>query len=258
MITTKNIGFAIKDKDLLKNISLHFHPNEISMIVGPNGAGKSTLIHLLSQEHICTSGSITFNGKGLYQFPFNEMAKIRAVLSQNTQLAFPLTVEEVVIMGRYPHYKDKPNKVDKEICQQTMAFFNVTELAKRNYLTLSGGEKQRVHFARVTAQIWPDNNDQTKILLLDEPLTYLDIYYQYEFLNLLKRLIKMQSMIIIGVVHDLNLAYKYADKVSLLHNGGLLADGTPNEVFTKENIQRAFKVSSSVVSTSAGEKVLCF
>lgn len=258
MITTENIGYSIKGKPLLQNISLSFCPNEISMIIGPNGAGKSTLIHLLSREYVCSTGNIKFNDMDLNHIPLDELAKVRAVLSQSTHLAFPLTVKEVVMMGRYPHFKEKPSKEDNEICEQTMAFFKVDELVNRNYLTLSGGEKQRVQFARVTAQVWPDANAATKVLLLDEPLTYLDIYYQHEFLNLLKRLMQRQSMIVVGVVHDLNLAYKYADKVSLLHRGSLLAQGGPDKVFTKENIQTAFKVEPSILTTSQGERVLWF
>jgi iron complex transport system ATP-binding protein len=258
MITLQNCGYTVKGKPLLNNVSLAFCPNEISMIIGPNGAGKSTLIHLLSRHHGCTTGNIKLNGTDFSQFTLNELAKIRAVLAQSTHLAFPLTVKEVVMMGRYPHFKEKPSKEDDEICRQTMAFFKVDELLNRNYLTLSGGEKQRVHFARVTAQIWPDGNPATKVLLLDEPLTHLDMYYQYELLNLLKRLMKKQRMIIVGVIHDLNLAYKYADKVSLLNQGRLLAHGTINEVLTKEHIQTVFRVEPSVLITPQGEQVLWF
>ncbi|MCB0703968.1 MAG: heme ABC transporter ATP-binding protein [Saprospiraceae bacterium] len=258
MIKAENISYSIKGKNLLHGISLSFNPDEISMIIGPNGAGKSTLIKLLSQQISCTSGNIQYNNRDMKLFAKSELAKVRAVLSQNTHMVFPLSVEEVVMMGRYPHFHDKPTRLDKEICEQTMAFFKVDEMAKRNYLTLSGGEQQRVHFARVTAQIWPDNTKSTKVLLLDEPLTYLDIYYQHEFLTILKQLMQLQSMVIIGVVHDLNLAYKFADKVTLLSKGNLLAHGNTELVCTKENIKKAFLIEPSILKNEKGERFLCF
>lgn len=258
MIETKNISYAIKGKYLIRDISLSFYPDEISMIIGPNGAGKSTLINLLSRQIKCTQGDILIKEKDLDEIPKADLAKIRAVLSQNIHLTFPLTVEEVVMMGRYPHFHGKASQKDKDICRQAMEFFKVNDLAGRNYLTLSGGEKQRVHFSRVTAQIWPDNNDTTKILLLDEPLTYLDIYYQHEFLTMIRQLMQRQRMIVVGVVHDLNLAYKYADKVTLLLNGNMHAHGRIDEVFTKPHIREAFRLEPNIARGENGERFLCF
>ena len=186
------------------------------------------------------------------------MARVRAVLSQNTSMAFPLTVKEVVMMGRYPHFTGKPTQKDNEICQNSMELFNITDMSERNYLTLSGGEQQRVHFSRVSAQIWPDGSQTTKILLLDEPLTYLDIYYQYEFLRLVRHLMQAQEMIVIGVIHDLNLAYQFADKIALIANGKLVEAGKPDKVFTPENIKNVFKISAKILKDDEGKKQLCF
>ncbi len=254
MVTTENIGYSINGKILLDKVSLTLHPNEITMVIGPNGAGKSTFIKLLSQQMPCTTGQVRFEEKNIKSMDKADMARIRAVLSQSIEMVFPLTVEQVIMMGRYPHFKSQPTQTDRDICQKAINFFNVATLVNRNYLTLSGGEKQRVHFARVAAQIWPDKNETTKYLLLDEPLTYLDVYYQYEFMRLLKKLMSLQSMVVVGVVHDLNLAYRYGNQVVLLHNGTVLASGTRETVFTPENILTAFKVDAHILTDNKGNK----
>lgn len=258
MIKTKDLHYKIKDKQLIEGLSLTFESNEITMIVGPNGAGKSTLIQLLSQQLEPTSGQIEFYGRPTAELATEKMAKKRAVLSQNTAMAFPLTVKEVVMMGRYPHFAGKPRQQDEEICMESMALFNISEMKDRNYLTLSGGEQQRVHFARIAAQIWPEGSDATKILLLDEPLTYLDIFYQYEFLRIIKQLMEVQNMIVIGVVHDLNLAYQFADKVAMLANGKLVSFDDPANVFTPQNIKFTFKVKAKILQDDKGGKHLSF
>lgn len=258
MIQTKQISYSIKGIELLKDVSINFPSNEISMIIGPNGAGKSTLIKLLSQELRCTKGTVWLNEVDMNAISKPSLSKIRAVLSQNIEIAFPLNVQEVVMMGRYPHFNNQPTEFDREVCQLAMEFFKITSMEKRNYLTLSGGEKQRVNFARVAAQIWPDDQKNTKFLLLDEPLTYLDVYYQYEFMEMLKRLMEMQSMTVVGVVHDLNLAYRYADKIALIHSGSLLSAGNTDHVFTKENILKAFKVEPHILPDTKGNKIFSF
>ena len=131
-------------------------------------------------------------------------------------------------------------------CTEAMRFFDVISLAERNYLTLSGGEKQRVHFARVLAQIWFTQNNETRYLLLDEPLTFLDIRYQIQFMQQLQTLLKSQNLVVVGVVHDLNLAARFADTLLLLHEGNMLATGTAREVLTPENIQKAFELKASL------------
>lgn len=254
MIYTKNLAYKVKGKTLLNDISLTFNPNEITMVIGANGAGKSTLIKLLSQQLTSTNGTIFYGDKTVENISTGKLAKVRAVLSQNVDLAFPLTVEQIVMMGRYPHFDGKPKEVDYEICKKAIDFFDISPMVNRNYLTLSGGEKQRVHFARIAAQIWPDSNEQTKYLLLDEPLTYLDVYYQYEFMRKIKELMKLQHMVVIGVVHDLNLAYRYADRMVLLHQGSTLAAGIPQVVFTPDNILNAFKVKARILKDDDGKE----
>lgn len=240
MIETKNLSHTIGNKLILDDVSVSFPSGKLHLIIGPNGAGKSTLVKLISNQIQASNGSIHYGTKALKSLTISELAKIRAVLSQNIELAFPLKVSEVVMMGRYPHFTSKPTEKDYLACNEAMAFFDVSEMANRDYMTLSGGEKQRVHFARVASQIWLPVANYCRYLILDEPLTFLDVHYQFHFMHKLLELLKQKDMVVVGVVHDLNLAAKFADQIVLLHQGKVLASGTPNKVLTKEYIKKAY------------------
>lgn len=172
MVTLENITYEVKGKTLIKDVSANFEKAKINLILGPNGAGKSTLIKLINGELQATKGNILFEGLNLKQISRKAQAQFRAVLSQSLELSFPLSVHEVVLMGRYPHFESKPGTNDLEICEESMKLFDLQEIKARNYLTLSGGEKQRVQFARVWAQIWEPIKGKSRLLLLDEPLTF--------------------------------------------------------------------------------------
>lgn len=242
MLTAQHITYKVANKTLLDDVSLHFKPGEFNLIIGPNGAGKSTLVNILSNQLQAQEGKVFYNNEDSTTFSISSLAKIRSVLSQNIDLAFPLSVTEVVMMGRYPHFSSKPSSHDEEIVQEAMRFFDVTELSGRNFMTLSGGEKQRVHFARVAAQVWEGKDKECRYLILDEPLTFLDVHYQFDFMHKMKALLKHQNLVVVGVVHDLNLAAKFADQIILLHQGKLLAQGDRKKVLTKENIKTAYRL----------------
>jgi iron complex transport system ATP-binding protein len=239
MLTASNITYQIRDKILVNQVSATFHPGKLHLIIGPNGAGKSTFVKVLSHQLQPNSGTVVYGDKNVDAIAIEALAKIRAVLSQNIELAFPLTVTEVVMMGRYPHFQIAPFEIDKQACEEAMRFFEVLEFSDRNYLTLSGGEKQRVQFARVMAQIWFPKERHCRYLLLDEPLTFLDIRYQFHFMHKLLEL-RHPDLVIIGVVHDLNLVSKFADEVVLLSEGKLLASGDKDAVLTREHIKQAY------------------
>lgn len=243
MVKLENISYKINDKIILNDINCIFEQGKISLILGANGAGKSTLIKIISGENKTKSGSIFLNNHNIEEYSFSEMAKFRAVLSQNLELSFPLTVFEVVIMGRYPHFKGKIDKKNIEICLNAMDLFNVADLKDRNYLTLSGGEKQRVQFARVFSQIWQNESSQQRILLLDEPLTYLDIFYQYDLMDKITNFIlSNHDVTVVGVVHDLNIAAKYADNIMFLKNNSIYKYGETKSIITEENIYEVFNI----------------
>lgn len=259
MLQIQSVDFWVHPKQILHNINVSYKPNAISMLVGPNGAGKSTLLKLLSQQYKPTTGSVSWYSKQLEKISIHESSKFRAVLSQHVNVSFPLTVNQVVTMGRSPHFTSKPTENDKQIVQEAMAFFNIDSFKNRILSTLSGGEQQRVHFARVAAQIWPENNqNQPKLLLLDEPLTFLDIYYQYEFMDLLKKLMQLQQLTVVCVVHDLNLALKFADCVTVLKNGKVLGHGETIATLTPALIQEAFQLKPTFYTDNTGKSFLGF
>jgi iron complex transport system ATP-binding protein len=243
MLSAKNISYKIGQKLLLDDVSVDFEAGKLNLIIGPNGAGKSTLIKILCNQISSTGiGSVFYGDRNTNTISLGELARIRSVLSQNIELAFALSVNEVVMMGRYPHFTGKPAPKDVQACNEAMQLFDVHDLAERNYLTLSGGEKQRVQFARVLAQIWYPVQNGFRYLVMDEPLTFLDIHYQFDFMNKLLKLLSNSDIVVIAVVHDLNLAARFADKILLLNHGKVLADGDKETVLSKQNIRTAYQL----------------
>jgi iron complex transport system ATP-binding protein len=257
MLKAIGITYRVGNKTLLDDVSVSFEPGKLNLIIGPNGAGKSTLVKILCNQLKPISGSVLYDDTNLEEISVGELAKYRAVLSQSTDLAFPMKVYEVVMMGRYPHFSGRPQAKDLNACEEAMRFFGVLEMSERDYITLSGGEKQRVHFARVLAQIWYPREKGLRYLILDEPLTFLDVHYQFSFMNKLVELLKAKDLVVVGVVHDLNLAAKFADCVLLLNKGGVLANGTKEKVLIAENIQEAYGLEPLVVNQD-GEIYLFF
>lgn len=246
MLTAKNISCRIGNKILLDDVSVEFEPGKLNLIIGPNGAGKSTLVKIISNQIAPQQGAVLYGQSDIQTMSTAQLARVRSVLSQNIELAFPLTVAEVVMMGRYPHYSGKPETKDEKAVEEAMRFFDVWDMAERNFMTLSGGEKQRVHFARVAAQIWNPVKDSCRYLLLDEPLTFLDVYYQFDFMYKIKKLLQSSDIVVAGVVHDLNLTAKFADHIILLHQGKVLSMGTKQNVLTKENIKTAYHLEPDI------------
>jgi iron complex transport system ATP-binding protein len=246
MLEVKDIKYSIGNHQILDNISASFAPGKLTMIIGPNGSGKSTLLKIICNEITDYSGSVHYDSKLLTKHDNKDISKIRAVLSQQSDLAFPLSVEEVVMMGRYPHFNFKPSDKDFDICQQALKQMNIETFRYRNYLTLSGGEKQRVHFARVLAQIWEQPKDAHRYLLLDEPIASLDINYQHEFLRITKQ-VALQNTVTVAVIHDINLTLQYADYVILLNMGKIIASGLPAEVITPTNLYKVYGLKCRVI-----------
>ena len=247
MLKTENIQYHIGKKQILKGISAEFNPGEFNMILGPNGSGKSTFLKIFSGEIDQYSGSVLYDGEKIGHHKKEELAKRRAVMSQQPELSFPLMVEEVVMMGRYPHFTFNPGKKDENICNEVMQEMNLLPFKERNYLTLSGGEKQRVQYARVLAQIWEKPQTGYHYLFLDEPLTSLDINYQQEFLQVAREFTKKDT-VLVAVMHDINLATQYADRLFFLKQGELIAHGKPKDILNQELIKKVFDVDIAVIN----------
>jgi len=246
MLSIKNISYSVGRKEIVKDISVDFLPGEFTMILGPNGSGKSTFLKLFSGELKAKEGSISYSDKKLTGIKKEELAKVRAVMSQQPELGFPLSVEEVVMMGRYPHFTFNPGMHDENICNEVIMQMKIENLKDRNYLTLSGGEKQRVQFARVLAQIWDMPSDGHRYLFLDEPLTNLDINYQQEFLTIARSLTKTDT-VLVAVMHDINLAVQYADKLIFLKDGEMVSYGDPLDILSEDLIKNVFNVDTRII-----------
>lgn len=246
MLEVENISYAIGEKTILENISACFKPGILNMIIGPNGSGKSTLLKIICNEITHYSGKVLYNRAVLSKKERIAIAQKRAVLSQQSELSFPLPVEEVVMMGRYPHFNLTPSVKDKDICLRALQKMNMEDFRYRNYLTLSGGEKQRVHFARTLAQIWEQPKDTCRYLLLDEPIASLDLNYQHEFLKITKE-VAAQNTVTIAVIHDINLALQYADQVIFINGGNIVASGLPSEVVTAENLFKVYGLKCRII-----------
>jgi len=255
MLRTENISFSVGKKQILKNVSASFLPGEFNMILGPNGSGKSSFLKIFSGEINRFQGTVLYENKKIKELRKEELAKKRAVMSQQADLGFPLLVEEVVMMGRYPHFTFNPNKKDVTICNEVIERMNLVEFKERNYLTLSGGEKQRVQFARVLAQVWEKPADGYRYLFLDEPLNSLDISYQHEFLQAAVELIKDHT-VLIAVMHDINLAAHYADNLFFLKEGEMTVHGRPKDILTENIIEKVFNVKTKVIENPVTGKPL--
>jgi iron complex transport system ATP-binding protein len=254
MMTANDLVFRAGNRVLIDHISVRFEPGRLHLILGPNGAGKSTLIRLLAGLLRPAHGSVFYDGCEIAHWRERELARRRALLSQAVEVAFSVPVRELVLMGRYPHFGARPGAEDLAICDEAMDFFDLTELADRSYGTLSGGERQRVQFARVLSQIWRPLEDATRLLFLDEPLTFLDIRHQIDFMEKVRVFAAQHDVLVVGVVHDLNLAVQFADRLLLLDGGRVLADGKPRDVLTEENLRNAFGIAPVLLTNTATGK----
>jgi iron complex transport system ATP-binding protein len=255
MIRAHQITYKHKEFHILDAVDVHLEYGEFLAIVGPNGAGKSSLLSMLANEVKC-SQRIVFKDKPINEWAVQELSKHKAKFSQHNSSDIPLEVKDVVMMGRYPYFDAQPRKEDLEAMNRMMYETDVFHLKDREYNTLSGGEKQRVHLSRVMAQL--QNGIAHKLLFLDEPLNNLDVKHQYKTLESIRQFTKEANSAVV-VLHDLNLAAQYADKILLMKSGKTVAYGTPEEVFTAENISRAYNFPCTICEHPAtGNPMIIF
>ncbi len=220
---------------MLAGVDLQLHAGEVLGVLGPNGAGKSTLLGALCGELEPSEGRVTLDGRALGDWPGQERARRLAVLPQSSTLSFAFPVAEVVAMGRLPHASGRVR--DAEIVDAALHAADAQHLRGRSYLALSGGERQRVHLARVLAQLWPGRAGQ--VLLLDEPTSALDPLHQHTTLQAVRDFASQGAAVLV-ILHDLNLAARYCDRILLLQDGRPHALGSPETVLQAEPLQAVF------------------
>ena len=242
MLRAEHLSFRIGQQTLIDDVSLTLPPGEFTMVLGPNGAGKSTLLKLLTGTETPQTGQVWYGDQPLNAIPLPTLARQKAVLSQLLSLPFDLNVTDVVMMGRYPYFDLNPTPLDKQVVDDCLDSVGMLSFKNRAFASLSGGEKQKVHLARVLAQLHRQPGDEsTKYLFLDEPISALDIHYQHQILGLVSEL-ATHNMVIFVIVHDINLALQYAKTVILMNQGRIVGMGHPNAVLTESAIESVFQL----------------
>lgn len=257
MLKAENISFKVDNKYLLHESTIEFERGKFHVIMGANGAGKSTLLKLLAGDQKASSGKISLFGKDINDYSKKELAIKRAVLSQHYNIAFPIAVSDIVLMGRYPYFTNKPIAVDLSVCKQAMQLMDVDDLSERDYNTLSGGEAQKVQMSRVLSQIWEAKQGEEKLLFLDEPVSHLDIKYQHQLLKAGKELCDRQ-ITVIAILHDINLSINYADRILFMKQGRILYDTIKLTDISTEMIYDVFDISSTILYPEHHKPVVIF
>lgn len=249
MIELKNISYKIRDKVILENVSVRVQPNEILAVLGPNGAGKSTLLNITSGLIKAQKGAVILNSQNIGEYNTKNLAKLRSVVSQKSSLNTPFSVLDVVLMGRLPF--SNSSKENYEIAVKALTATNSLKFIDRIYTNLSGGEQQRVQFARALAQIAFQTNTESRFLLLDEPTANLDIGQTYSLMKTCKE-VTNQNLGVFWVVHEINLALNFADKFLFLKEGKVLAYGNQS-IINESLIEEVFHLPMKTISN--GEKL---
>jgi iron complex transport system ATP-binding protein len=254
MLTTRDLCVTHGKTPILRDLSITVKPGTLTALLGRNGAGKSTLLKALAGDFQGSgttrttnhSGTTTLNGEALHSIAARRLALLRAVLPQASQPAFAFSVEEIVLLGRYPHLRGGvPSRHDRGIVFDALTLAGADRLAGREITTLSGGELARVQFARVLAQLWPGASgahatDSPRYLLLDEPTAALDLAHQHKLLTTVRALTRDWNIGALAIVHDPNLAARHADTIAFLADGAIIAQGPPREVMRPALIEQCY------------------
>ena len=251
-IRTENLTFAYKDKPALDGVSLSVKSGEMVGILGPNGSGKTTLLKIFSAV-LTGRGEVKLNERDIHHYGKRELSRLFAMVPQESQMLFPYTVAEIVLMGRASYHSPLAleGEKDLEVARASMELTDCLSFADRYLHELSGGEKQRVIIARALAQ-------EPEILLLDEPSAFLDLKHQVQVFELMRRLNRERGLTIVAALHDLNLAALFFPRLVMLRDGKICRDGIPKDVLTEETIEEIYGIKVRVERDASNERPQIF
>ncbi|MFC0270645.1 ABC transporter ATP-binding protein [Metabacillus herbersteinensis] len=251
-LSTENLAIGYNDREIVKGLNLEIPKGKVTTIIGPNGCGKSTILKTLARILQPKAGVVHLDGKIIHSQTTKEIAKKMAVLPQTPEAPSGLTVSELVSYGRFPHQRGfgRLTEEDKKIVRWALKVTGLSEFEHRPIDALSGGQRQRVWIAMALAQ-------ETDLLLLDEPTTYLDLAHQLEILQLLQSLNKEQGRTVAMVIHDLNHAARFADYMVAVRDGAIVKEGTPYEVMTRDVLHEVFRIDAEIVTDPRTGKPVC-
>lgn len=240
---TQEISTGYEEKLILEDMNINVPAGKFSVLIGPNGCGKSTLLKSFARLLKPTKGNVLLDGKSIYELPTQHLARQIGLLPQSPIVPAGITVADLVARGRFPYQNlfGQLGKEDYEAISCAMEAMGIMDLADKNVDSLSGGQRQRVWIALVLAQ-------NTDILLLDEPTTYLDIAYQVEILDCLAKLNKARKTTIVAILHDINLSIRYADHIFAMKKGKLIAEGNPKDIITPDLMQTIYGMDSTIIN----------
>jgi iron complex transport system ATP-binding protein len=233
MIQIKGLSKSFGKKPVVENVSLTIEPKKITSFIGPNGAGKSTLLSMVSRLLAADTGEVLLDQNDVKKMKSNEFAKRVAILKQANHINVRLTVRELVAFGRYPYSKGRLNAEDEKIVDQALEYMNLVDMQHKFLDELSGGQKQRAFISMVIAQ-------DTEYILLDEPLNNLDMKHSVQIMKILRQLVDELGKTVVIVLHDINFASVYSDRIVALKDGRLVKDGPTNDIITSESLRDVY------------------
>lgn len=248
ILSTKDLSFSAGDRELIHRISLEIPRGSFVGLIGPNGCGKSTLLKTIYRVNKASCGAVYLNGKDTEHMSNRDVAKQMAVVTQENDISFDFTVMEMMMIGRYAHRSilSNQNGNDEALCRKALAYVGMQEFEQRSFLTLSGGEKQRVFIASALSR-------DTQLVVLDEPTNHLDVGYQFQIMDLMKA---QSDITVFSSIHDMNIAMQYCDYIIAMKQGTVVSVGTPQEVLTEALLSDLFRVRTQICKTESGESFI--
>lgn len=250
MISIKNLSKRYGEKEVVSNVTLDIEKGMITSFIGPNGAGKSTLLSMISRLIDSYEGEIRIDGNSLKNWKSSELAKKISILKQNNNLNIKLTVRELISFGRYPYSKGKLNREDERLIDQAISYMQLQDMEERYISELSGGQRQRAYIAMVIAQ-------NTEYILLDEPLNNLDMKNAVEIMKILRNLVDELGRTVLIVIHDINFASCYSDKIVALQDGKIKYHDDTDKIINSRVLSELYDMKFDV-HTLGGKKICTY